>query len=224
MSSSETTAARIPQAPILYGIDPSITYKWVPLKFRKTFLTKAFQKAWNDAKLDEIPDEKEREIVIQRDFVEKYRGRQVAETGSPWVEVGPLSSALALRLEVANTIYQRQLTLAKDATQKEITAVEAKKIPKEKRDKLLREIQRRAEDSNVARGTSAYDPDLIQDVLAGAVRGWAGFVKPFATWEESCDVMPSEDQYELFWDIVNANAWTSVEFESFESAPALQQV
>lgn len=221
--SSEITSPIIPQAPTLYGIDPTVTYKWVPSKFRDEFRDKAFVKFWEANKLDE-KDEAERNIIIRRDFVEPLRGRRVAAKGSPWVEVGPLSSDLSLRLEIANSTYRRQLASANLETEDQIKAIQAKKIPAKRKADEIRLIERRAKDENVARGTAAYGSELIQEVLADAVRGWEGFRKPFVTWEESGQVMPPADQYELFWDIVNNNAWSSAEFESFESAPDSQQV
>ena len=220
--SSEIEKPSIPQAPILYGIDPSVTYKWVPAKFRKEFQDKSVTRFFE--RIKDIKDEKERALVIRRDYVDVYRGRIIAEKGSPWVEVGPLSSDLSLRLEIANAAYRNRLALANAETDREITAVRAEKIPAKRKETKIKEIRRAAEDANAARGFASFDSDLIQEVLSEAVRGWSGFIKPFTSWEESGQYMPAEDRCDLFWDIRSNNAWTTTEFESFESAPDLQQV
>jgi hypothetical protein len=220
--SSEIEKPNIPQAPVLYGIDPSVTYKWVPPKFRKEFRDKLADRVWESIK--DIKDEKERQIVIRRDYVDFLRGRQVAMKGSPWVEVGPLSSDLSLRLELANATYRNRLALANAETEREIEAVRATKAPAKRKDQEIKAIQRRAEDENAARGYASFDSGLIQEVLSEAVRTWSGFVKPFVSWEESGQYLPPADKCDLFWDLRSNNAWTDAEFESFESAPDLQQV
>jgi hypothetical protein len=220
--SSEIEKPSIPQAPVLYGIDPSVTYKWVPAKFRKEFQDKLSERVWESIK--GIKDKAERDIVIQRDYVGRLRGRKVSEKGSPWVEVGPLSSDLSLRLEIANGAYRGRLALASADLEREIEAIQAKKIPAKRKEAEIKAIRRRAEDENVDRGFSSFDADLIQEVLSEAVRSWGGFVKPFMSWEESGQFLPPEDKCDLFWDIRSNNAWTDAEFESFESAPDLQQV
>ena len=220
--SSEIEKPIIPQAPILYGIDPSVTYKWVPSKFRKEFLDKVAEKVWTS--IEGIKDEKERAIVIRRDYVDRFRGRVVAAKGSPWVEVGPLSSDLSLRLEIANATYRNRLAQANAETEREIEAVRAKKIPAKRKESEIQEIQRRAKDENAARGFASFDSELIQEVLSDAVRGWSGFLKPFVSWDESGQYLPPDDKCDLFWDIRSNNAWKDAEFESFESAPDLQQV
>jgi len=219
--SSEIEKPTIPQAPVLYGIDPSVTYKWVPMKFRKEFKDKLTERVWESIK--DIKDQTERDIVIQRDFVSRLRGRKVAEKNAPWVKVGPLSSDLSLRLELANASYRNCLALANAETDREIEAVRAKKISAKRKEDEIKAIRRRADDENTARGFSSFSADLIQEVLAEAVREWGGFVKPFVSWEESGQYMPPEDKCDLFWDIRSNNAWTDTEFESFESAPDSQQ-
>jgi hypothetical protein len=176
--SSEIEKPNIPQAPVLYGIDPSVTYKWVPPKFRKEFRDKLADRVWESIK--DIKDEKERQIVIRRDYVDFLRGRQVAMKGSPWVEVGPLSSDLSLRLELANATYRNRLALANAETEREIEAVRATKAPAKRKDQEIKAIQRRAEDENAARGYASFDSGLIQEVLSEAVRTWSGFVKPLS--------------------------------------------
>lgn len=220
--SSEIEKPSIPQAPVLYGIDPNVTYKWVPLKFRKEFQDKLADRVWESIK--EIKDEKERQIIIRRDYMDRLRGRVVALKGSPWVEVGPLSSDLSLRLELANATYRNRLALANAEKDREIEEVRAKKTPAKRKEQEIKAIQRRAEDENAARGYASFDSDLIQEVLSDAIRGWGGFVKPFVSWEESGQYLPPQDKCDLFWDIRSNNAWTDAEFESFESAPDLQQV
>lgn len=220
--STEIEKPIIPAAPALYGIDPSVTYKWVPEKFRKEFDDKEWAKVWEAIK--DIKDEKESRLIIQRDYVDRFKGRKVAAKGSPWIKIGPLSSEVALRLEMANSVYQNRLALANAETEREIQAVQAKKISAKRKDAEIKEVRRRAQDANIARGFAAFDPDLIEDVLSDAVRGWEGFVKPFTTWEECGQCLPPVDKRDLFWDIRSNNAWKDVEFESFESAPDLQQV
>lgn len=224
MSSEKIEVPHIPQSPVLYGIDPTVTYKWVPLSFRKEFFDSAFAAFWERAGLSEIKDKAERDIIIDRDFTPKYRGRRVAAKGAPWVEIGPIPSELAMRLETATAIYQRQLSAANRETELEIEAIRKRKLSKDRMASEIRTIERRAKDENIARGTAIYGAELIQEVLSATVRGWNGFVLPFVSWEASSGVMPSSDQYELFWDIVHNNAWTATDFESFESAPDSQQV
>lgn len=220
--STEIEKPIIPTAPALYGIDPSVTYKWVPEKFRKEFDEREWAKIWETIK--DIKDDKEAKLIIQRDYVDRFKGRRVAAKGSPWVEIGPLSSEVALRLEMANSVYQNRLALANAETEREIQAIQAKKISVKRKEAEIKEARRRAQDANIARGFAAFDPELIEDVLSEAVRGWEGFVKPFTTWEECGRCLPPVDQRDLFWDIRSNNAWKDVEFESFESAPDLQQV
>lgn len=220
--SSENEKPNIPTAPTLYGIDPSVTYKWTPAKFRQAALDKLWIRVWESVK--DIKDAKEREIIIQRDYVEPLRARRVAPPGSPVIEVGPLSSDVALRLELANATYRNRLDMANRETASRIEAIKAKAIPEKRKAAEIDDIQRRAKDENAARGFASFDSDLIQEVLADAVRGWEGFVKPFVSWEESNKYLPAEDKCDLFWDIRSNNAWSNVEFESFESAPDLQPV
>ena len=212
----------IPTAPTLYGIDPTVQYKWTPAKFRQATADKLWARVWESIK--GIKDDKEREIIIQRDYVAPLRGRRVAAPGSPVVLVGPLSSDVSLRLELANATYRNRLDMANRETAREIEAIKAKAIPEKRKALEIKEIERRAKDENAARGFASFDSDLIQEVLADAVRGWEGFVKPFVSWEESSKYLPAEDKCDLFWDIRSNNAWSNVEFESFESAPDLQQV
>lgn len=222
MSSEKIETPNVPQAPILYGIDPSVTYKWVPVKFREEFFLSAFEEFWKQRGLEAMEDG-ERSILIEKEFRERFRGRRVAPKTAPWVEVGPMSSEVGLRLETASSYYQQNLRLAKEEKARQVDAVKAKKLSKAKEAAAIKAIEAEHIAANVTRGTSAYPPELIHDVLSDVVRGWGGFVKPFTTWEECAAVLPAADKYELFWDVVSNNAFTQTEFESFEFAPVSQQ-
>ena len=214
-----------PGAPMLWGIDPDLIFRWAPISFREP--PKGFEKDYTEAEKKDAEalkkaaatnPEAANEKKHIKAVIRKYAGQRWGiPEGAPILHLAPLSEKTAQSLHAAKALYTQMLTIAReelDANKTEIDkdkelSAEAKKVAKAALD-----LEARKE--NVKRGLDAYDSDLRSRVLSESVKGWENFRKPFSNdWSKDSLVLPMTIKDEAFDTIAEGAIFTGEEEEGF---------
>lgn len=206
-------------AEILWGIDPTIKRAWTPIEFRTvpagwaervasiTPKEEDFAKAETRAKFE--ADLKE----LTREFAGAPRG---IKDGAPVVWLSPLPEALSQELQLAKSLYQRQLFWARENLKTDSDKITASDLPEAEKAAVIEKLEREATEANVVRGNASYPVALRSKVLAGCIVGWDRFKRPFSgKWEDDARVLPADWKDAIFLDLVDGSAWTETEVEGF---------
>ena len=206
-------------AEILWGIDPTVKRAWTPIEFRTLPLgwderIKAITPEDETLKDQAVRDKFLEDLKeVQREFAGAPRG---IKDGAPVVWLLPLDESLSQELQLAKSLYQRQLYWARENMQEDIDEVDASDLPEEEKAKKRKQINREAQTANVARGNASYSPALRSKILSACIVGWDRLKAPYSgKWEVDAKAIPAEWKEAIFLDLVDGSAWTETEVEGF---------
>lgn len=209
-----------PTAPILWGIDPTVKFKWTPEEFRLPPI------GWNERvtklrpteealKVKEVADKYLEDLrALRREYIGVARP---VKAGAPILYLKPLSERLSLRLQAASTLFERKLALARTWLDEDVKKIEDDaNLSADQVEKAIREIDRAAAFDNEQRRREIFDEDLRFDVLAECVDGWENFRATWTgKWEKDAKAIPAKWKDEAFAAIRVGSVFTEDEQEGF---------
>lgn len=195
----------------MYGIDPDVTHLWTPERFRlgKEGWQEALDAIWPGA--DKIKDPAAKKAFqvayakLEKDFADIP---DRIKEGAPVVEIKCLLEKFSIRLGKAKAVYEGQLKLARDRLAKAKEAIEAESLTEPEKLAKIQDVERIAEEQNIARGVAVYDDALISEIVRAVT---------VSINDPNGDLIPGWEM-DLFRDILDMNAFEKREVESFTSA------